>query len=229
MFVMQKHRLLTMLMFVIILIMPGIGVCSETAMYEYDDLYRLHKATYGDGTIIEYHYDEIGNITNRIVTKPNTYTITVTQSTGGTITPGTTSVTYHGSQTFTIAPDPGYHTVDVIVNGTSQGAWQSYTFSNVAADNSITATFTEDPPFRIDGKGDYAMLQDAYDSAADGDTIKCRSVIITNSLTASRNISVTIDGGYNADFSSNPTNTTLIGSMTINSGTVNIKNFNLQY
>lgn len=223
-----RHKILMVLAVVMILFKPDIGICSETVQYTYDELNRLKQATYGDGTVIIYNYDEIGNITNRNVTKPNMHTITVIQSTGGTITPGTTSVTYHGSAAFTISPDPGYHTVDVIVDGSSLGSWPNWSVSNIDKDYTITASFTETAPFRVNGI-DYSTLQEAYDNAPDGSTVKCQSITFTGGLTASRNISVTIDGGYNADFTSNPTKTTLVGMMTINNGTVTIKNFNLQY
>ena len=50
---------------------------------------------------------------------------------------------YGGNATFTIAPNPYYKIVDVIVDGVSQGAIASYTFTNVTADHVITATFTK--------------------------------------------------------------------------------------
>jgi len=71
----------------------------------------------------------------------NTYTITVMQGAHGTIAPGTTVVNYGGSQAFTITPDPGYYIVEVIVDSVSQGVRTSYTFTNVIADHTISATF----------------------------------------------------------------------------------------
>ncbi len=73
----------------------------------------------------------------------NQYMLTVVQGEHGTITPGTTTVNYGSSQTFTITPDTGYHTEDVIVDGVSVGAVSSYAFTNVNGDHTITATFTE--------------------------------------------------------------------------------------
>lgn len=82
---------------------------------------------------------------------------------------------------------------------------------------------------RIVGKANYTSLQNAYNAAADGDTIQNQAVTLNENVNANRNISVTIDGGYNCYYSSNPEKTTLKGALTINSGTVNIKNFNLQF
>jgi len=71
----------------------------------------------------------------------NTYTLTVTHSSGGTVTPGTVTVNYGVSQTFNILADTGYHVVDVKVDGASQGAISSYSFTNVSAPHTIGATF----------------------------------------------------------------------------------------
>ena len=46
-----------------------------------------------------------------------------------------------GSQTFTIAANTGYQISSVTVDGVSQGAISSYTFSNVTAAHTISATF----------------------------------------------------------------------------------------
>jgi hypothetical protein len=73
---------------------------------------------------------------------PNTYTITASTGGYGSISPvGPVSVEHGSSQTFTISADPGYSIVDVEVDGTSVNAVTSYTFSNVAADHTISAFF----------------------------------------------------------------------------------------
>ena len=46
-----------------------------------------------------------------------------------------------GSQTFTITPSTGYHVADVLVDGASVGAVTSYTFTNVTANHTISASF----------------------------------------------------------------------------------------
>ena len=75
--------------------------------------------------------------------KPLTFTITPSAGTGGTITPNTPqTVAYGGSAAFTIAANAGYAIADVLVDGVSQGAIASYTFSNVTADHTISASFT---------------------------------------------------------------------------------------
>jgi len=73
------------------------------------------------------------------------FTIQVTEPTNGTITPGTTTVNYNDSQRFTITPDAGCHTVDVIVNGKSVGPVSSYLAQNIQSTTTIIATFAADP------------------------------------------------------------------------------------
>ena len=72
-----------------------------------------------------------------------TYVITAAVSgAGGVISPsGVSSVTSGGSKTFTITPNTGYRVADVTVDGQSVGAVAGYTFSNVVANHTITATF----------------------------------------------------------------------------------------
>jgi hypothetical protein len=70
------------------------------------------------------------------------FNITASARDGGSISSAeTVSVCYGNSRTFNVTANTGYHIVDVTVNGSSVGAVSSYTFSNVNADYSITATF----------------------------------------------------------------------------------------
>ncbi len=70
------------------------------------------------------------------------YTITATAGEGGTISPnGEVEVKKSADQTFTITPAAGYKIKDVLVDGTSAGAVSTYTFTEVKADHTISATF----------------------------------------------------------------------------------------
>jgi hypothetical protein len=61
---------------------------------------------------------------------------------GGTISPsGKVLVTAGADQTFKITPDNGYKVSDVKVDGVSIGAKTIYTFQDVSANHTITATF----------------------------------------------------------------------------------------
>jgi hypothetical protein len=68
-------------------------------------------------------------------------TITVSQSSGGTISPGTTTVKQGESKTFTITPNQGYQVTHVWTDGIDRGAISSYTFSEVVSPHTISATF----------------------------------------------------------------------------------------
>jgi hypothetical protein len=79
-----------------------------------------------------------------------TYTITATAGTDGTISPsGSITVNYGASQSFSIAPNSGYYIADVKVDGVSQGAVSSYTFTNVTANHTIDASFTTNPTYTL--------------------------------------------------------------------------------
>jgi hypothetical protein len=72
----------------------------------------------------------------------NTYTITASAGTGGSISPsGTQTVKYQGTQTFAISPAAGYRIAGVSVDGASVGGVTSYMFSNVTANHTISASF----------------------------------------------------------------------------------------
>ena len=78
----------------------------------------------------------------------NTYTIMVDAGANGQITPGTSSVNYGDTPTYIITPATGYHIASITVNGQpvsiAEPKGQSYQFSPVTSDGSITATFAID-------------------------------------------------------------------------------------
>jgi FtsP/CotA-like multicopper oxidase with cupredoxin domain len=74
------------------------------------------------------------------------YTITASAGANGSISPtGVVTVGGGGSQTFTITPNTGYRRLEVLVDGVNVPAAVTsgtYTFTGVAADHTISATFT---------------------------------------------------------------------------------------
>ncbi|WP_452230386.1 choice-of-anchor D domain-containing protein [Lacinutrix sp. MEBiC02404] len=70
--------------------------------------------------------------------------ITVTQATGGNISPGNTNVADNADQSFTATPDACYTFTNWVVDGTNAGSANTYTFTNVTADHTITAVYTAD-------------------------------------------------------------------------------------
>jgi hypothetical protein len=74
---------------------------------------------------------------------PGNFTINATAGMGGSISPSGMVIVPEGTnQTFDITPDSGYVIADVLVDAVSQGAVPSYTFTNVTADHTITASFS---------------------------------------------------------------------------------------
>jgi tripartite motif-containing protein 71 len=69
------------------------------------------------------------------------FTTSATQSANGVIAPENSTVNYGGDQTFTITPNTGYHITSLSVDGSAVTVASSYTFSNVTAFHTITATF----------------------------------------------------------------------------------------
>ncbi|HDH11382.1 MAG TPA: hypothetical protein ENG83_04150 [Nitrospirae bacterium] len=58
----------------------------------------------------------------------------------------------------------------------------------------------------------------------DGDTIQAQALTFTENLNFNRNISVTLEGGYDCNYSAIIGNTTLNGNMTISNGTITTEN-----
>ncbi len=99
------------------------------------------------GAVNTYTFSDVtANHTISVTFALNTYTITPTAGTNGTISPAApVTVNSGASQTLTITPATGYQVSSVLVDGTSVGAVNTYTFSNVTASHTISATFTVDP------------------------------------------------------------------------------------
>jgi hypothetical protein len=84
--------------------------------------------------------------TVRITVSSPVFTITASAGANGSISPaGAVAVNQGANQTFTMTPAAGYVMNAVTVDGVSQGAITSYTFSNVTANHTIAATFKAAP------------------------------------------------------------------------------------
>jgi ABC-type transporter MlaC component len=88
-----------------------------------------------------------GPRTNKAVTvtaPTNTFNIVATAGSNGLITPqGTVAITAGNSQTYSITANSCYQISDVLVDGVSVGAVSTYTFTDVTAPHSISATFSQ--------------------------------------------------------------------------------------
>ncbi len=113
------------------------GLTAETT---YAFVVRTRTEPHGNNinTVISGYSDQI-SVTTKAVT-PGYHTITAAAGAGGSIDPsGTVDVNDGTDITFTITADTDYQVMDVKVDGMSQGAVTSYTFSNVTADHTIEA------------------------------------------------------------------------------------------
>lgn len=78
------------------------------------------------------------------------FTITAGAGANGSISPsGAVPVIQGNNQTFTITPNACHHVADVLVDGSSVGAVTGFTFTNVQANHTISASFAIDGPFTI--------------------------------------------------------------------------------
>jgi hypothetical protein len=78
------------------------------------------------------------------------FTITASAGAGGTISPsGGLAVNQGANQAFTITANSCFHITDVLVDGVSQGAISTFTFTNVQAAHTISASFAINGPFTI--------------------------------------------------------------------------------
>ncbi len=189
------------------------------------NLYGVVVDGESEGAISSYTFTDVTAAHTISASFAPTYLISTSLVGYGTVSPISPTVNYGASPTFTITPPQGISIWDVQVDGVSQGAITSYTFNNVSADHTLFVTFNAIQ--NATSGATYSSLQAAYEAAQNGDTLKIQSGLLTEDFTADQPTSVTIDGGYTVDYSSNPGMTTIIGLETIGNGTVTWKNFTI--
>ena len=80
------------------------------------------------------------------------YTLNSSAGSNGAFSPsGAILANAGGSQTYSITPAVGYYVADVKVDNVSVGTPTSYTFSNITANHTITATFASLPSYLVSG------------------------------------------------------------------------------
>ncbi len=84
-------------------------------------------------------------------------------------------------------------------------------------------------PVRILNTGaEFSTLQAAYNAADSGYTIMSRAVVFTEDLNINLNKSVTLEGGYNCNYTDNSAYTILNGIMTVSNGMITPENLILE-
>lgn len=116
------------------------------------------------------------------------YTLSASAGSGGSITPSGSLVISKGTnQTYSIAPATGYKIAGVTVDGASVGAVSSYTFSNIAAGHSISATFAA----ATTTTASYSITATAY---SNGSISPAGTVAVTSG--GSKTYTITPKSGY---------------------------------
>ena len=121
-----------------------IGVNLIEDGYVYDD-------TIPYGSIVEQDPAVGTGVTQRMAVKvklsagpeASRYTITVEAGSGGSVSPGTTTVVEGEDVSFTITPDDGYVIDHLVVDGTEVHALDRYSFLTVDSDHTLSVTFRE--------------------------------------------------------------------------------------
>lgn len=138
---------------------------SKTFSFTPNSGYELDTLSV-DGNIVEtagnsYTFSNVTSnhtisVTFKNAGESTNYIISASAGPGGKISPpGNVSVAAGGSRTFTVTADEGYEVDSVTVNGNKVTlSNNSYTFSNVNADQSISVTFKEVSTEPIPSEGD---------------------------------------------------------------------------
>jgi len=157
-------------------------VVSSTIQPESVD-FVLNVDSDGNGT---FDYQKTPDLSGEVSTGSSLKTFTITAlvaDIGGSITPsGTISIDYGRDQTFTIAPNTGYHVKEVKVDGSSVGAVSSYTFKNITVNHTMEAAF-EINSFTITA------------SASEGGSISPAGIVTVN-YGESKSFTITSTTGY---------------------------------
>jgi hypothetical protein len=115
------------------------------------------------GSLTSYTFSNVtaNHTISATFTSASTFTITPAAGTNGTISPATpVKVKSGASQAFTIVPATGFQVANVQVDGASVGALTTYTFSNVTANHTISASFaTANDPLVADAGPDQTVAK----------------------------------------------------------------------
>ncbi|MGV1099632.1 RCC1 domain-containing protein [Thiovibrio sp. JS02] len=119
--------------------------------------------------------------------------ITATSGANGSITPaGAVSVAQGATQTFTITPAAGYTVEALLVDDVPVGAVRSYTFSDVGAPHTISASFAANPGYAVSATaGAGGAISPAGTTMAMGGTDLTYSIVPD---TGYKLASLTVDG-----------------------------------
>jgi hypothetical protein len=171
-------------------------------------------------------YDATGNVSSLSNEASKSllanYTLTASSGPGGNINPPSTTLQAGGNYTFYITPSVGYQTAVVTVDSIPIGAVAEYSFSNVSNNHSIRATFTPEARVKLVGniQGTFPLLQDSYAAVPDGAaaTALVRAEDFSEDLNLTKDVTFTLNGGFDVAFAANSDMSVLNGTMMVSRG-----------
>jgi len=227
-----KYKALTLFLSLAIgLAAATVFAATETNVY--DDLGRLIRVEYDDGTVLEYTYDEVGNRLSR------NYVTTL-------------NINYDGPGTGTTLVDPVYENcgddcyqvnVGLPVTLTPQPIeWSNFAgWAGLGCEGMVECTININTPSAVTASYDvctnyparvigvtttyYNSLWEAYNAAQEGDVIQSGWTTLEGDLNISK--SVSFEGGYNCDYSAVTGVTTIVGDVNITNGSVSMGGFEI--
>jgi PKD repeat protein len=113
---------------------------------------------------------------------------------------------------------PGTYTIVLTASNSSGSA-------TTTASNYITVASCVNPPVRISSATPayYSLLQNAYDYAAGGSILQAQAMDLSGDLSLDRDVAITLQGGYDCGYTANPAVATMLGTLRVTNGTVNIE------
>ena len=198
-----RHALFISIVFITLFLIPVITSHAETINYTYDELNRLIRVEYGDGTTIQYTYDKAGNRQQKTIIDdvPPTGTITInsgaafTNNTNVTLTLScsdpygcsqmqfsndnvtySTPETYATTKAWVLTTGDGTKTVYAKFKDTS-GNWSTVYSDTILLDSTSPAT-TASP-----SEGTYNTVQTVTLTCDDGGGSGCDKIYYTTDST----------------------------------------------
>ncbi len=239
---------------VLVFIVAAAGAAfAEPITYTYDATNRLIYAN-DNGTIIQYVYDKVGNLLQRnkpltvdhpfkdfgnvyVGTTSAAQTFTISNVGTGNLAISTVLINGPDNTSFIITGDTcSGGTILPSTTCTVQAAFSPSTLGSKSANIQITFSTPAALTLTIPLSGNlyvriartpsvyFSPLQDAYDAAADRETIQSQAMTFVTDLNVNRNITVRLDGGYDGSFNTVIGQTIVNGQIHTSSGTITITN-----
>ena len=126
------------------------------------------------------------------------HTITASSGLNGSISStGTTSVSYGGSQSYTITPNSGYHVSSVMIDGSPIAFTGQYTFSNVTTDHTIAVTFDADIIYSSTSGSGWGSTMAVANQSNQNASVALGNSTASNGVSSANTISITDSGNVN--------------------------------